>query len=186
MITFVAAAYKENLIVANQFISSMILQSDNRWKCIIYCDAPNPEVAAAVASYNDPRIKLVDNKEPTRHWGHYNRIDALNNLVDTEFVVQTSIQDYYTPNTVKEILERADHDFIYFNCIHNHHKYTILNSELKEGRIDWGSFAVKTSVAKEVGIREPRSSWCDGTFVVHCIAKGIKHIKIDKVLTVHN
>jgi hypothetical protein len=186
MITFVAAAYKETTD-AYMFLSSLIIQTNQRWKCIVYADAPNNYIKTAIETLNDSRISYVENKTSTGFWGHYNRKKALYELVGTEFVINTSIQDYYTPNAVAEILNYQDHDFIFFNCVHCHYQHHILQSEPKRGHIDWGSFAVKTSIAKQVGIREPESSMCDGIFVENCFARGnLKATKIGKILTVHN
>lgn len=187
MITFVATAYEENYD-AFQFASCLLLQSNKDWKAVIYCDKYNKQIEDSVNYFADNRFKIVTNLEPKKFWGHYNRIDALYNHVDTEYVIQTSIQDYYTPNTVEEILKLRSYDFVYFNCIHNHIKHDILNTELIRNKIDWGNFACKTEIAKIVGINNPQSSICDGLFVeelVKYISKE-KIFKINKILTVHN
>jgi hypothetical protein len=185
IITFVAAAHKET-IDAYQFISCLLLQTDPRWKCIIYNDGENPYVKQVVEKFNDERIKFINTPEPTKFWGHYNRIDALNNHVDTEYVIQTSIQDYYTPNTVSEILNRRGTDFIYFDCIHNHFQYNVLITLPHQCRIDWGSFAMKTEIAKKIGINNPEHPHCDGMFVEDCFRAGVTNTKINLVMLVHN
>jgi len=86
IITFVAAAYKET-VDAYQFISCLLLQTDPRWKCIIYNDGENPYVKEVVEKFNDERIKFVNTPEPTKFWGHYNRIDALNNQITIQTYV---------------------------------------------------------------------------------------------------
>ena len=76
---------------------------------------------------------------------------------------------------------------VIFNCIHNHFDYDILNSTPERRRIDWGSFVIKTDIAKKVGINYPESSICDGIFVEECFKySNIKTKKINKVLTIHN
>jgi hypothetical protein len=187
MITFVATAYKET-IEAYQFISSLILQTDNRWKCIIYCDGKNEFIESAVKFFNDERISIFHTNEPKGFWGHYNRKYALENLVDTEFVTQTSIQDYYTPNAVSEMLKLTnEYDFIMFNSIHNHLSYEILNVEPRKARIDWGMFTIRTSLAKQNNINNVENSLCDGIFVEECFKNHkLKSTKIHKILTIHN
>lgn len=186
MITFVATAYKET-IDAYQFISCLLLQTNPNWKCIIYCDEPNSYIKKCIETFDDSRISYKENIKATGFWGHYNRQEALYNLVNTEYVIQTSIQDYYTPNTVDLISQNINkYDFIFFNCIHNHRNHNILISEPKCTFIDWGSFVVKTEIARNIGyIIESATS--DGLFVEECFKiKDLKSIKIDKVLTVHN
>jgi hypothetical protein len=196
MITFVAAAYKEKYD-PYLFISAMLLQTDPRWKCLIYCDQPNTYVNKAVRHFKDDRITVVSNKKPKGFWGHYNRKHALEELVDTEFIIQASIQDYYIPITVQEILENFNNkDLVFFNCIHNHktvysdHKsYSrVQDTILLARRIDWSSYAVRTNIAKKIGINNPESDICDGIFAEECARKipPERIMKIHKPLVVHN
>ncbi len=186
MVTFIAASYNETND-AYLFISSLLLQTNKNWKCIIYNDGKNDFIRNVVKHFNDERISYYESKEPRGFWGHYSRKDALN-LVNTEFLVQTSIQDYYIPTAVDDILSVSNiSDIILFNCLHNHFRYNVLPCTPQVGRVDWGSHAIRTNIAKKVGIRLPESSTSDGHFVVDCMNyPGIRYHKIEKVLTVHN
>ena len=189
MITFIAVCHKETFD-AYQFISCMMLQKDPNWKCIIYCDGKNEYIENSVSFFNDERIKYLYCDEPRGSWGTYNRIEALG-MVETDFVVQTSIQDYYTPNAVLELnntIRERKADFVYFNSLHNHYDHNILNCAPVKCKIDWGNFVIKTSIAQSVGIREPDSFTADGIFVEDCLRENpyIQICKIDKILTVHN
>jgi hypothetical protein len=187
MVTFVATAHKET-VDSYQFLSSLILQTDSRWKCIIYCDGRNEYIEKVVEVFNDDRISIFYSEEPKGFWGHYNRKYALDNLVDTEFVIQTSIQDYYLPITVGEILKlTSKYDFIMFNSLHNHISYKILDVEPIKCKIDWGMFAIKTSIAKQNGINNIENRYCDGVFVEECFRNfNLKSAKIHKILMIHN
>jgi hypothetical protein len=187
MITFVTTAYQETYD-ANQFISCLMLQTDPRWKCIIYCDEPNDYIKNVVNTFNDERITYVENNKSKGFWGHHNRQYALDQLVKTDFVIQTSIQDYYIPTTVAEILTYKDtHDFIFFNLMHHSFEYSVLNTRIEVCYIDWGSFAVRTSLAKQNRINNPESKVCDGLFAEECSRiKDIRVFKINKTLTIHN
>lgn len=187
MVTFVATALDEKY-ESYQFISSLILQSDSRWKCIIYCDEPNDYIRKCVEFFNDDRITIIENKVRTGNWGHLNRKVALEKLVNTKFIIQTSIQDYYTPNTVFEILSVPDeYDFIYYNSLHNHYQHAVLYTVPIVDKIDWGCFAIKTDIAKQVGINHVNSDRCDGLFVQDCFKiPNLSSYKINKILTVHN
>jgi hypothetical protein len=186
MITFIATAWKET-VDSYQFISSLLLQKDERWKCIIYCDEKNEFIENTLKLFNNDKFKLIYNDEKKGFWGHYNRKECLN-IVDTEFVIQTSIQDYYTPNTVGELLGNIQtSDLILFNCIHNHMGFNILDSKPIRNHIDWGSFVIRTEIAKKVGINNPESSICDGLFIEDCLKyPEIRVRKLNKILTVHN
>jgi len=187
MITFVATAYKEHYD-PYMFISSLLLQTNKNWKCIVYCDGYNEHIKNIVTNFNDERIVYINSETNTGTWGHFNRLDSLNRLIDTEFFIQTSIQDYYLPNTVDLILNDSNNfDFIHFNCLHNHINYELLNTTPNIGQIDWGCYAVRTSVGKIVGINRPDYSGCDGFFAEELMRfPNIRVKKINKILTIHN
>lgn len=187
MITFVATAYKETK-EAYMFLSSLLLQTNPNWKCIVYSDEPNDYVKNVINHFNDDRITYYENEVAKKFWGHHNRKFALETLVDTDFVIQASIQDYYIPITVSLILDVAnDFDFILYNCIHNQFGYNILDSSMKAGRIDWSSFATRTSIAKQIGIPKPEATMADGLFVEDLKRiKNLRKCKINRVLVVHN
>jgi len=187
MITFIAAAYKETT-EAMVFLSSLITQTNPNWKCIVYCDAPNEYIKKLIISLNDSRIMYYENESPKGYLGHYNREYALQNLVDTDFVIQTSIQDYYCPIAVEEILRYSDkHNFIFFDGVSHLNYGQTLNTEPRKERIDWGNFAIRTSIAKRNGINNLESPTCDGEFVEECFKNySIQWFKSNKVLTFHN
>jgi Glycosyl transferase family 2 len=186
MITFIATAYKET-VESHLFISSLLLQKDDRWKCIIYCDEKNDYIENVLKQFSTDKFSIIYNETPTGFWGHYNRIKALE-LVETDYVLQTSIQDYYLPNTVSELHNLMNnYDFIFFNSLHNHFKYNVLDSQPRRTQIDWGSFIVRTEIAKQINIENPKSDVCDGIFVEECMKyPNIRSAKIKKILTVHN
>ena len=187
MITFIAPAFNED-IKTIPFVGSMLAQKDPRWKAIIYHNGVNPEMRSWVSSLNDPRLTYRESDTNTGYWGCFNRIDALSK-VDTEYVVQTSIQDYFTNNAVGDILQSEDFpDIIYWNSIHHYFEMNELVSELEPARVDWGNFAIRTSIAKQVGINHPTEFMADWLFVKDCLDSGLIHQrgKINKILTVHN
>jgi len=187
MITFIATSHDETY-ESHLFISSLKLQTNNNWKCIIYNDGPNEYIKNVVNEFNDHRIRYFDSEKPNGFWGHYNRRKSLE-YVDTEFLIQTSIQDYYIPTAVDELSKSSvmDNDLILFNCLHNHFNYRTLNSTPKIAHVDWGCHMIRTNISKIVGIENPESPTCDGLFVEKCMEyPNIKYYKLDKILTVHN
>jgi hypothetical protein len=185
MITFVAPTYNE-AVEPYLFISSLLLQKNNNWKAIIYSNGINPICRKIVEHFNDARIMYKESPENTGFWGCYNRIDALNNMINTEYVCQTSIQDYFTPNAVEEVLSYNGVDLIYWNSLHNHFSWNILDSRLEINHIDWGNFAIKTEIAKRVGINKPEYSGADGFFIGESLGHIKSTQKIAKIITVHN
>lgn len=187
MITFITTAYNEKK-EANVFLNSLLLQDNPNWKCVVYADVPNEYIKNLILDINDNRIIYYQNDLKTGFWGHKNRQFALQNLVDTDFVLQSSIQDYYLPITVSSILQHSKtHDFIYFDCIHNGFGYNVLSTSPKVCHIDWGCFAVRTDIAKKIDITNTESRVTDGIFVENCMKlSSIKVLKINKILLIHN
>jgi hypothetical protein len=188
MITFIAPAHYEKYD-PYMFVASMLCQKNANWKAIIYHNGPNSLLESIITGFNDPRLLFRQSENNTGAWGTYNRIDALNNIVDTEYVVQTSIQDYWLPNAVKSILEHQDMDFIYWNSINHLAGYeNVLDCQPVVDRIDWGNFAIRTNIARQVGIKNPTEFTADGLFVTDCMNSGLiaSQLKLDKILTIHN
>jgi hypothetical protein len=188
MVTFVAPAFNEKF-ETYIFIGAMICQKDPNWKAIIYHNGPNKWLKYFVDSFGDKRLIYKESATNTEAWGTYNRIDAINNLVDTKYVVQTSIQDYWFPNTVSSIMEHLEEDFIYWNSINHLAGYeNVLDCQPIVDHIDWGNFAIRTDIAKQVGINKPTEFTADGLFVTDCMNSGLikRQLKLNKVLTIHN
>jgi hypothetical protein len=188
MVTFIAPAFNEKF-ETYIFIGSMLCQTDTNWKAIIYHNGPNKWLRYFVDSFVDKRLIYAESATNTEAWGTFNRIAALNNMVDTEYVVQTSIQDYWFPNTVACIGQHQDEDFIYWNSINHLTGYeNILECEPVINRIDWGNFAIRTRIARAVGIQRPTEFTADGFFVADCVNSGLikRQLKLNQVLTIHN
>lgn len=184
MVTFVATAYEEKY-ESMAFVGSLLAQKDQRWKAIIYGNKYGEEIHNICQLINDSRITYKVSEINTGFWGCHNRIEAMSNMVNTEYIVQTSIQDYYLPNAVGEILSGSE-DLIFWNALHNHFDWEQLDTKLSINHIDWGCFAVKTEIAKRVGIRKPNEACADGHFVEDCLLLSPTLRKIQKTLTIHN
>lgn len=187
IVTFIAISWKEEWD-PYMFIGMLkCLKTDNAdWKAIIWHDDENPRLRQIVESFADDRITYMET--PNRgSWGAYNRIDALK-MVDTEFVVNCTVQEYYTPNFLDVLVENKNYDFIYWPCVHHSFNYEIINAEPVKGRIDWSNFAIRSVIARRVGIKYPDAYMADGVFVEDCMASGLvkRKIKVNKILNIKN
>jgi len=184
-VTFIVICYKEYW-EAYMFIGMMLCQTNPNWKIIIWHDGPNPELKKVVESFVDDRIKYIENDTNLGAWGAYNRKKALE-IVDTKYVIQTTIQEYYVPITVDTILQH-DIDFIYWNVIHHSANYFVLNSYPKVNFIDWSNFVIKTEIARKVNINHPEEYCGDGMFVEDCFKSGLitTQYKLPIILNIKN
>lgn len=152
------------------------------------CDGENQNIFDAYDKLNDGRFILHVTNPPGGFWGHSNRKLGLEIYADTEFVVQASIQDYYIPIAVDQMMKVSSNcDFLIYNCLHNHFEYNILDCKPERYNVDWSSFMVRTSIAKSIGINNLDSRICDGLFVESIMRHpNLRAIKLNKILVIHN
>ena len=176
-------------MTAAMFIGAMKCQKDGRFKVLFWHDGPNPELKAFIESLasGDNRFEYRENEENLGAWGCWNRIAAIK-LVDTEYIVQTTIQEYYLPNFVSEIAKNQGKDIIVWNTIHHSFDYLIMDAQLRLGQIDWSNFALKSSIAKKVGINNPTHYCADGIFVEDCVKSGLikDTVKLARIISIKN
>jgi hypothetical protein len=186
IVTFVAISYQETNEIY-MFIGMLLCQKNPNWKCIIYHDGPNEWMKSVVEQFGDSRITYIEAPENRGAWGAYNRIDGLQ-MVDTDYIIQTTVQEYYLPTTVDEIVNNNKNDLIYWPVIHHSFGYNILNAEPVRNRMDWSNFALKTRIARKVGINYPEAYIGDGLFIEDVMRSGLvkQKIKLDKILNIKN
>jgi len=190
MITFVLLAHYEKEPCYKVSLGSLMCQTNPNWEAIVIHNGLNPELRDAIGvEFPDDRIKYKERIEPDVTRGVINRLWAINELVGSKYIVQSSVQDYFFPSLVQDILHsfRGDPGFIYWNSI-NH--LWLANDKLDARpeirKIDWGNFCIKTKVAKQVGIKELMKDEADGIFVEEVMKTGVVTCKIHSILTVHN
>jgi len=179
----------------NLFISSFILQTNPNWQLYIINDGPPiPDIDIVIASYRDPRVHFISTPIRNGHWGHPNRQLMLKQmpLNHRDFVLITNDDNYYVPIFVEYFLKecrKPDMGFVYCNTLHSFFQYDILTSEIREGAIDMGSFAVRIDVAKRVGFNHIHIS-ADGAYAVECAnycrVRRLRLTHISKCLFIHN
>jgi glycosyltransferase involved in cell wall biosynthesis len=189
MITFIATSHGESAQY-RPFIDSILAQKDTNWKAIVYNNGSNPQLKEWVEAIGDTRLSYVESTKDTGQWGTINRADAIQRLVDTEYVVNTSVQDYYTQNTVQELNKaiQEGHDLISWRGINHLFSFCEVNGELAFGMIDWGQWCVKTDYIRKTGIvngREFASDWFTLKAIID--SRQIKNYKkINSILHIHN
>jgi hypothetical protein len=184
MITFIASASDEKFEIP-QFIVSLLLQTDPRWKCIICFDEPHEYGKKVIDFFNDDRISYIENPIRTGYWGNFNRKKALEELADTEFVILTQVDEYYLQNSVDLILQNSQYDFMYFNHICRYSStnlFQLCDTRPEVSGIDISCYVTRTSLAKTV-INQLDLTWsgADGKFAEICVnTPGVKFTKLDR------
>lgn len=187
LITIVATAHKEGKW-HRPFIHSMKAQADqNFWAEVIH-NGPMDETW-----HTDGNIDVSDTPTNTGNWGTANRQQAIEEC-DTEYIIQTSVQDYWLPQAtevINNILKEKKPDILLWNSI-NHlvGPCQVLDSQLAWSKVDWGNFAIRTEIAKKVGIQHGDKYTADWLFIQDVLNSGLvgkdKIIKCTAILTIHN
>ncbi len=190
LITIVAPSHNEPRHLC-PFVESMLAQKDTSWKAIIFNNGPSTDMKEWIEGYKDSRLVYEESITDTGSWGTVNRQTAITHLVDTPYIINSSIQDYYLPNTIGElnnIINNSSPDMITWQAINHLFRYSVLTGEVAFGHLDWGQFCVKTEHIRKTGIVAKEQFTADWQTVQTMIKEGyIRSVqKLDKILTIHN
>lgn len=173
MITFVAPAFNE---VQHKcpLINSLLSQKDDKWECIVYHNGPNQPMKVWIESFRDSRLRYRESATNTGQWGCLNRQDAISK-VTTPYIINTSIQDYYTPNAVQDIMMAVEQsvDLIHWQAINHLFNYNIISGEIAFGHIDWGQWCTRTEYLKRTGIVKPAEFTSDWQTLQAILQQGL-------------
>ena len=199
-ITIVVAAYQRYLHLPI-LIHSFLTQTNQNWKMVILHDGPDSDHHKIV----EPFIKTYSNityhqsSERFNDWGYSLREWAMNEFVDTPWILNTNDDNYYVPIFLQECCSYIDKDpsldFIMYDCLmntltensKNQSFYETQYSFPKLGYIDIGSFIVKSDLIKDIGLNT-KTAISDGLLVEDIINKhpNLNLHKLNKTLFVHN
>ncbi len=208
-VLFIAPIYQYYPILLHALIS----QQCKSWRLLLIHDGPPPEwlrdhvkhtsmrsgtaAEGAHPVVADSRIDFRWSDTRANEFGHnlrewgINIVKSEEQYKDIGYIVHTNADNYYAPGLVGTVLKRMiPNDSImavYFDCIHNYHKWLLLKSKLKFCKIDLGCVVYRASVAIKAGFPW-RNHGGDWALIEHVIEKhGKDNIrKIPGVFLVHN
>ena len=168
---------------------------------VILHDGPDQQHQDIVQPYVDkyPHITYHQSKTRYNDYGHSLRQWALDDFVDTDWVLQTNDDNYYVPIFLNEcdsiIKLKPDTEMVLLDCLMNtpiynstrYLPYSIQFTFPKKCYIDMGSFIVKSSIINTVGFTS-RSFAADGILIddIKTAYPNLNIIKINQTLCVHN
>jgi GT2 family glycosyltransferase len=177
-----------------RLIFDFLLQSVGNWKLHIVHDGPMlKEAVNFIKDLKDDRISLVITPKVNGFWGHPNRAMMLETIEgeDDDFVLITNDDNQYVKDFVKQFGKKCNKHsgMVYCNTVHNYLDYNVLNTEVKVGSIDMGSFIVRLELAKKVGFIHTVEV-ADGMYAEECAAecrrRKLMIVRINKPLFIHN
>jgi hypothetical protein len=194
MLHVIMVAY-ERYVPLEIAIRSFLVQTDQRWVLHIIYDGPAPQGILDIVQplMKDARVKFYQTPVRNGKYGHPNRRAMLQEIVcdERDFILLTNDDNYYVPRFVELMLREAivKIGLVYCNTVHSHWEYGVNNSELRENFIDIGAFIVRSDIAKATGFNHDHFS-ADGRYAEDCAdtcrRKGLKTVKINKPLFIHN
>lgn len=176
-------------------IDSFILQTCKDWQMTVIHDGPAPDdVKETIALYkNDPRVTFIDTDREVANWGWANRKMMLQLLVGDpgDFVLLENDDNYHPPRLIEFLFNavKPGTGMIYYDMLHSHCDYDMFYTQIKEGVIDIAAFVVRLDVAQKTGFNNTHYS-ADGAYAEDCLKTceemGLKAVKINKCLLIHN
>lgn len=185
-VTIICSAYNrpaQTALICYCFLA----QTHTNWELHIIHDGANDEIIDAIKHITDTRIFYHETKIRHNDFGHSQREQGLK-YCHGDYMMWTNEDNYYAPVFLEKMLAAAaitEADFIYCDMIHSHQNYRLFQTSPRLGMIDMGAFIVKESIAKQLGFTD-RDYCADGHFVDKAVALGIKTVKAEGVLFVHN
>lgn len=194
MVDIIAVTYG-HVEILKCFINSIKSQTNPNWALYIIHDGPNTNLKKQLEDekyIDNDKIKFIEHPIRTENYGHLLRKWGLETLVQSEYVIITNGDNYYTPNMIDEVLKRKE-DFIYFDCVHSHNtprnsnksSYGHMISELRSSSLDMGCVVIKSNLAKKVGFNSIKFA-ADWIYFEEVLKTKPSVCKIDKILFVHN
>lgn len=199
LVTILSVTYGHSYHQLRIFLSSLVVQTDQRFICYVMHDGPDlsPGFITAQIEYgNIPNFKFTYSEKRENCYGHNLREYGLHNYVMTPYLIFENSDNYLVPKAVELALkgiQENDLDFLIFNCCHNYAghwwgrpDYIMLDVAPQTGHCDMGSFIIKSDLAKRVGFPH-RVFHADGIFIDSVMQTNPNWGKLkDSILMVHN
>jgi hypothetical protein len=185
------ATYYKQLEKCQTLIHSLKMQTNPNWKLII---CSNGDASANDIVLDDERISVTITPTNTEFWGALNRKDYIENgLPDGVMLINTSVEDYYAPTLIQEVIECGEKaDFVHWDFSHHIFGYQTMYAitQPRISKMDWGSYSIRSEVAKKVVLADDmwKQYVADGIFVEELIKQvpNLKFIRIPKILMTKN
>lgn len=169
---------------------SLIAQYDPDWSAqVIIDDIENNTIVNIIKNINDNRISYTFTGQRYNDWGHTPR-EIGKQQSNSQYIIMTGDDNYYTPTTVSEIKQATNINslpaLVYWDMIHSHFNYKLLECKLMFDHIDMGAFATRNDIAKTIKLDNTFTA--DGMFIHNLLTRYNDElkIKIPKVLFIHN
>src|SRR5215831_10527422 len=189
-LTFVVATYQQDLAL-DCLLKSLACQTLQNFRVLVIHDGPSQSTRSVVNACAAARPGLFEYFETPNRFNDYGHsLRALGiERTNTEFILLTNGDNYYTPRFVEFMFEAIDKhalDIALCDMVHSY-TYGLLRTRPLRNYIDMGCFIARTEAAKKVGFRDKTFSG-DATYFEDLLDQQLPPAlgKVCKVLMVHN
>lgn len=190
-VRFVVASYlNDSKKIPGMFclLHSILAQTYQNFEIIIHHDGPldDSTLKERIEGLSS-KIKVLDKLERRQAWGHYHRHPTALIEPHADWVVFTNDDNYYVPIFLERVLNVAhttNSGMVYFDTVHSHFNYDVLNVVPVVCNIDIGSFIVRMDLVRDT----PWTNYegiADGIYAEK-LAKSTNAVKAPGVLFIHN
>jgi|TARA_R110000824_G_scaffold400171_2_gene607127 hypothetical protein len=203
LITIGVVTYGQDYLLKT-LINSFKAQISKNWKMVILHDGPiSKDLYLSLVNDKylaDERIVLLTTESRYNDYGHSLRNIIIEKYLNSEWLLLTNGDNYYTPNFTQnmknEISKDKDIALVACPCILQKtdpmkpelRLNYVNNPTIQIGHIDMGQFIVKTSFAKKFKLNP--TAIADGEFCVQCVAaikkEGKKIYRTYSIDFIHN
>ena len=169
---------------------SLVSQYDPDWSAqVIIDDIANDILVDIINNFKDSRISYTFTGTRHNDWGHTPR-DIGKQQSRSQYIIMTGDDNYYVPTLVQKIKYAASMNnnpaILYWDMVHSHTDYSLLDCKLCIGSIDMGAFATRSDIAKKIQLGKEYAA--DGVFITKIVEQYTTEsfIKIPGILFVHN
>ena len=198
-LTIIVITYEQELAL-DCLLKSLICQTLQNFRVFIIHDGPGANTRDIVSIYLKQYPKKFEYFETGKRYndfGHSLRQIGID-ITNTEFLLLTNGDNYYTPRFVEFMFEAIDRyglDVVLCDMVHSHDNpgstiqpsYGFFCTRPFRNYVDMACFLARASLAKKVGFRD-RSFSADATYFEDLLhTSGLVVVgKVDKILMVHN
>jgi len=169
-------------------VYSLLSQTYDNYEIYIHHDGPvNDKTLPDKFRKLSDKIVFIDNLEHKGNWGFYHRHNVSMMEPHADWIVYTNEDNYYVPIFLQRMVETAklfNTQMVYCDTLHSHYNYNILNTSIRIGGIDMGSFMTHMDLIKKTPWTD-FVSFADGIYAEK-IGIQTNPIKVSGILFVHN
>jgi glycosyltransferase involved in cell wall biosynthesis len=190
-ISFIVSAYNRPEFL-RCCLASLVCQTMTNWEAIVMDNTSDPYITwrQANISMSMNRVHYRSTPKELRNTSYHSSEWAVQNFAQGEWVAFPSDDSYYLPEYAQEMLAAGENaDLVYCNMVMGGTwAGQVLDVRPTEGYIDKTGFILRREKFQPFPGKPDNGgpSNSDGMLIDKLVREGIRHVKVPKILAVHN